>query len=1097
MKKLTLLSLLIILSWSCSEQESSTAVSNVDTSSVKIFEEVLPSTSGIKFNNSLIEDAKLNSITFDGMLQGAGVGILDANKDGLPDVYFAGNMNGDRLYINKGNFNFEDQTSKAGIRDTDWSTGVAVVDINNDGYDDVYVCKFLYDQSERRKNAFYINKGDGTFIDKADAMGVADKGYSIMANFFDYDRDGDLDLYVANQPPNSLQKKEALEGKVDFIYTDRLYRNDGGKFSDVTQESGMTNYTYSLSATTIDFNKDGWPDLYVASDYDEPDLFYKNNGNGTFTNVANVSLKHMSNFSMGVDIADINNDGHLDIFVADMVAEDNFRQKTNMSGMNPDKFYALAEGGYHYQYMFNALQLNNSDGSFSEIGQLSGVSNTDWSWSPLFMDLDQDGLKDLVVTNGLMREMRNKDFEKWRKKFMEKKMDEARQTTSKSLYVNPMEMINSAPSVKIENYVYQNQGDLTFKKRNDNWGFNLKTWSQGSAYADFDQDGDLDLVINNMQMPASLYRNTANDKRINNYISIKLDGPQLNKGSHNATVEVVTGDTRQYYEYSPYRGYMSTSEKLAHFGISKAKVVDEITVNWPDNKQQVLTNIPANQILVLKHADATSTAKRGIAKGQILRAVTAASVVHNENNFDDFKDQILLPYRTSTLGPVIATGDCNGDGIDDLFMGGSAGYSSRILINNGRGGFDINDLQSSMKYEDGGAAFFDVDSDGDLDLYVASGGNEFENGSASYKDRLYLNNGKGTYSISSNHKSPGISSSVVLPFDYNGDGKMDLFVGGRQYPGAYGRPVSSQLYENKNGKMMEVTESVAPFFKNYGMVTDATLTDVNKDGKKELVVVGEWLGVQIYELGTTLKDLSSSLGLDRSNGWWNTVEVADLDADGDEDLVVGNLGHNIKYKASKEEPFKVYIDDFDKNGTNDVYLGYYENGQCYPVRGRQCSSEQMPFVLDKFPSYKDFGLATIENVLEDHISETTLVQEAHTFANSVFLNEGGTYKHFALPEEAQIAPVYGIAVDDFDKDGKQDLFIAGNMYHREVETTRSDAGKGCLVTMNADKSFSVKRTAETGISTDGDVRGLETIKNGSQSLLVVANNSGPVQFFAY
>ena len=1092
------IAILLILVSSCSEPTAGKipiVTEAKNSAQVKVFSEITPETSGINFINQITENKGFNSVTYDGMLQGAGVGILDANNDGQPDVYFASNMGSDKLYLNKGDFQFEDVTTQSGIKAINWSTGIAVVDINNDGYDDIYVCKFMYDEPTRRSNVFYINNGDGTFTDKAKALGVADTGYSIMANFFDYDRDGDLDLYVANQPPNALLLKERLKGKIDYQFTDKLYRNDGSRFTDVTKASGITNYSYSLSATTIDYNKDGWPDLYVACDYDEADFFYKNNGNGTFTNVSHTVLKHMSNFSMGADVADINNDGHLDIYIADMVAEDNFRQKTNMSGMNPKKFFALADAGYHYQYMFNSLQLNNGDGSFSEIAQMSGVSNTDWSWTPLFVDFDQDGYKDLFVTNGFMREMRNKDFEKWRKKFMQSKLIEAK-SKGGNLVIDPMEIVKKAPSFKIANYVFRNNKSLGFEKMNSQWGLDKKTWSQGAAYADFDSDGDLDLVINNMNMPAQVYKNTANESALNNYINIKVVGPINNKEGINASIEVETESDTQIYEFSPYRGYMSCSQKIAHFGLGLNSTIKEIRVKWFDNKMNVLQNVSANQLLTIQYSEANSQTERGLKMDGFFKVEnsTSAPIVHKENDFDDYKDQVLLPYRTSTLGPVLTKGDLNGNGLEDLFVGSSIGATSSIYYNNGQGGFSNGPSLNGKAYEDGGAACVDIDGDGDQDLVVTSGGSEYPEGHANYTNRLYVNEGKSFKEV----KLPGVknSSSVVLPLDYDGDGDQDLFIGGRQVPGHYGKPTSSQILENNNGKFIDVTNKVAKSFSNLGMVTTAKLANVAGDATPELLLTGEWMAIRTFALGTEFKEITENLGLTNTKGWWNTIELADIDGDGDQDLIAGNLGHNIKYKATASEPFKVYVDDFDKNGTNDVYLGYYENGQCFPVRGKQCSTEQMPFVSEKFPTYKQFGLATIDKVLEDRIAPSTVVQEAQTFSNTLFRNEGGKFTEVVLPKAAQVAPVYGIAIDDFDKDGKIDAFLAGNMYQREVETTRSDAGKGCLLSFDGDKII-VKSTAQTGVSADKDVRAVSTLVSGNKRLLLIANNNEAMQIYSY
>ncbi len=1085
---------------SCTNENSSPRNFIEDTSSIKLLEEIPVSVSGLHFNNLITEDEVLNAITFDGMLQGAGVGVLDANNDGLLDVFFASNMNGDKLYINKGNFKFEDQSVKSGIKNLNWSTGISIVDINNDGFDDIYVCKFLYDDSNRRANIFYINNGDGTFVDKAVELGLDDKGYGIMANFFDYDRDGDLDVYIANQPPNSLRGKSALKGKISYSYTDRLYRNDGGVFVDVSDFTGIKNYCYSLSATSFDFNRDGFTDIYVACDYDEPDLLYLNNGDGTFKNVADESLKHMSNFSMGVDIADINNDGLIDVYVADMVAEDNFRQKTNMSGMNPDRFYALAEAGYHYQYMFNALHLNNGDNSFSEIAQLSGVSNTDWSWTPLFIDFDQDGYKDLIVTNGLIKEMRNKDFEIWRKDFFKKKMEEAEASKDKQLYVNPMEISQRAPSFKIPNFVYRNEGDLNFSKQTQNWGFETPSWSQGAAYADFDNDGDLDLVINNMNMVAGLYRNMANENKLNNYLNITLKGYSNNINAINSKIYLKHGEQTQAYEYSPYRGYMSSSQKVAHFGLGNADKVDELLIVWPDGKTSILENVEVNRSIVVPYSEADNKSARIPKIEKIFTKVSLENIVHKENKYDDFAREILLPYQMSTQGPKISCADVNGDGKEDFFLASSVGSPSQLCLANANGSFDIltSYFNDSIDIEDGDSHFFDSDGDGDLDLYVSSGGSEFAVGSSKYQDRLYLNDGNGKFILSNNLPNINISTSAIQSLDFDQDGDLDLFVGGRQLPGAYGKPVSSFLLENNNGKFIDVTDTKAPFLLNYGMVTDAKLADITNDGKSELITVGEWMPIQVYSLSNTgLKDISKELRLENTKGWWNTVEVADLNKDGNLDLIAGNLGFNIKYKASVDKPFTLYVDDFDKNGSNDVYLGYYEGDKCFPVRGRQCSSQQMPFVKKKFENYTAFGSATISDVLDGKISETTIVKEAQTFANSIFLNDGQALSQVILPNEAQISPIYGIAIDDFDGDGNVDLFMAGNMYDREVETTRSDAGKGCLVTFEANDNIVVKRTNRTGVSADKDVRDVVVLKSDEKSLLLIANNDDKIQAYTY
>lgn len=638
--------IIILLITACNTETAVERSYPDDTSSIQVLQSIPAQSSGINFSNNITESPSHNLVSFEGFSQGAGVAILDYDNDGYQDVFFSSNMEGDRLYRNKGDMTFEDVTRSAGIKAQNWSTGAIVVDINNDGFDDIYVCKFLYDELVRRKNMFYINDGKGQFVDRAKEMGLDDAGYSITANFLDYDNDGDLDMYLANQPPNSLAAKRPLKNKINYAYTDRLFRNDNGKFSDVTQAAGITNYNYTLSISAFDYNKDGLTDIYIACDYEEPDKLYKNNGNGTFTDVALDALKHIGNFSMGADIADIDNDGNTDVYVVDMVAEDNFRQKTNMSSMNPEKFFKLANNGYHYQYMYNSLQLNNDDGSFSEIAQMAGVSNTDWSWSPLFIDLDNDSYKDLIVTNGLIKDIRNKDYENWRKKFLKDKMKEAEQSASKSLRVDPLEISGKAKSVKISNYVYKNNGDLTFRKENAKWGINNKTWSHGSAYADFDNDGDLDVIINNMGQVADLYQNMSNDNGLFNYITITLQGDKQNRNATNAKIILKYGDAEQQVtEYTPYRGYMSTSQRIAHFGLGKNDIIKELIVEWNDGTQTVMNNVPVNQSLTIEKS-ATVPINHNKNTKKLFKSVDAVNLVYKDNDYDDYAKEILLPYLT-------------------------------------------------------------------------------------------------------------------------------------------------------------------------------------------------------------------------------------------------------------------------------------------------------------------------------------------------------------------------------------------------------------------------------------------------------------------
>ncbi len=1093
---LSILSLLFIVLISC-QNESTSSNATVDFNG-KIFQ---LKTTDIAFNNEVKENISVNTITYDGMLQGAGVAVLDFNNDGLEDIYFCGNMVGDKLYQNNGDWKFEDVTESKGILNNgSWSTGVAVADINGDGWDDLYVCKFLFDDPEKRKNELYINNGKGSFKESAAQYGLDDPGYSIMANFFDMDNDGDLDMYLVNQPPNSLVSKKNLKGSRNLDYTDRMYKNENGRFTDVTNKSKMEGYNYSLSATAADLNNDGFTDLFVACDYEEPDMLYMNNGNSTFEDKAHSALKHISNFSMGVDIADINNDGLLDIYCVDMVAEDNFRQKTNMSGMNPEKFWNLANNGYHLQYMFNALHLNNGNNSFSEIAQMAGVSNTDWSWTPLFMDMDNDGLKDLFITNGIIKEMRNKDFEIWRKKFTKEKEKERKAKGLARLDINPLEIAAKAPSHKIANYVYRNQGSLEFENKVMDWGFEKRGWSQGAAYADLDNDGDLDLVINNMNSLADLYENKSSDHKLNNYISIELEGYNQNTKGLNSRIEIKYDGKKQILDHSPFRGYMSTSQDVAHFGLGGSTKVESIIVRFPDGTVVQKGETKANQVVKIRHSDGIVKPVETM-RNQQLFAELETNITHQENDFDDYKREILIPYKMSSLGPHIAKGDVNKDGNEDFYLGGSLGKSGQLYLGTNNGFLERkqSDFEKDYRHEDGGAAFADIDNDGDLDLYVSSGGNEYniEANTPAYQDRIYFNDGKGNFS--KQQILPYMNQSTSRPcfMDFDDDGDLDVFVCGRQYPGKYGVPASSILLEQVEGKFVDVTSEKGQEFINSGMTTDAKWVDIDGDNKNELLTCGEWMPIIIYEFENGSFRKKENQSLKNTKGLWNKMEIVDIDNNGVLDIIGGNLGLNNKYKATVEKPFKVFVNDFDKNGTHDVYLGYYDKeGNCYPVRGRQCSSEQMPFVKDKFESYENFATATIDQVLDGKL-DGSFQNECQTFAHTVYLGESnGNYRAVPLSREGQVSPTYGIVVEDFNADGQLDIYMTGNLYDREVETTRSDAGTGHMYFQNKEGEFNYSHSRKTGLVADKDAREAISLKRSDKSsVIVVVNNNNKAQLF--
>ena len=1066
-----------------------------DKNALKLFKLVDYGDHGISFRNDLVEDLTVNYMVYDGIYQGAGVAVGDLNNDGLDDIFFCGNQVADQLYVNNGNLNFTDISTKAGILDDgNWSTGVTIIDVNNDGFKDIYVCRFLWDQPERRKNLLYINQGNLTFIESADKYGIADPGYSIQSSFLDFDKDGDLDLYVVNQPPNKKAFKRQLKGKMDYRFTDRLYRNDGDKFIDITVEAGVKNYAYGLSATVGDLNKDCWPDIYVACDYEEPDLLYMNNGDGTFRNKAHESLRHISNFSMGADIADINNDGWLDIYAADMVAEDNQRLKTNMSGMNPKKFWALAKAGYHYQYMFNTLQLNNGNGLFSEIGQLAKVHATDWSWSPIIADLNNDGHKDIIVTNGQKRDVRNNDYNVNRKKVVEQTIADAKANGKNDHAFNPIDLLNLAPSIKLKNYAYLNNGDLSFSKSMDNWGLTELSWSHGSAVSDLDNDGDLDILVNNHDDPIFLYENQLNTNEYGNYIRFDFNSSDPN--ALGAEVTLVANCKIQFAHLNPVRGYLSQSERKVHFGLDQANKVESIEVKWPSGAVQILKDLEVNQTIELSPENASAPSTKKEVSPLFTHSTLVDLPVHKENDFDDFEKEILLPHKMSTLGPYLSVSDVNGDGVDDFYLGGASGQSGSLMVSKGNEFTSIakSVLKEDKFSEDMGSAFFDADNDGDLDLYVASGGNEFPTDASNYQDRLYLNNGNSSWVKSTGLAQDRVSNSCVVALDIDNDGDQDLFVGGRQTPGKWPFPADSRILRNDAGTFSDVTGEVAPVLSGIGMVTGAVSTDLNGDGNDDLILCGEWMAPRVL-LNTNGRLEESSAGLDSAIGWWNTVNVMDIDNDGDIDIMAGNLGLNIKYKASPESPFSVYCHDFDQNGTFDIVLSYYEKGSCFPVRGRQCSSQQMPFIKKKFPTYDQFGVATVSDIHGENLKKA-LQYHATEFRSGAWINDGsGQFEFTPFPNEAQIFPVQGIIPMDINNDGIQDLILAGNYYNREVETTRSDAGIGCVLIGIGDGSFNVSPTTEHGLSLYKDVRDIKLLKGNGSIKLIAANNNDKVQVY--
>ena len=1068
----------------------------------KLFTIIEPDESGIHFSNDLIDTKENNVFLYANFYGGAGVGVGDFDNDGLDDLFFAGNLVDDKIYKNLGNFKFQDKTPNSGIiNDSSWSTGVTVADVNNDGLLDIYVsCELYDDQPKLRTNKLYINKGNFKFDELAAKWNVDVDRRTRHAVFFDYNKDGLLDLYLLNHPPNTGNFSPFLGTDMKLPeYNLQLFENKEGYFEDVTAKAGLDRSGFPNAAVIGDFNKDGWPDIYVANDFEAPDFLYYNNQDGTFEYKTESSLRHTSFYSMGVDAADINNDSHLDLMVLDMTAEDNFRLKSNMSGMNPDSFWKVVNDGGHYQYMFNTLQLNNGNETFSDIAQFTQTAATDWSWASLVADFDNDGNKDIYITNGLLRDIRNTDADK-------KISDLVSKTFNKYIIENPdnsnvnfwdildlQELLDFLPSQKLKNYFYKNYGDLNFKNEIDQLGLGDPSFSHGASYADLDNDGDLDLIVSNVNEKAFIYRNNS-DK---NFVRLKLEDDSPTFGSK---VSIYHDNNFQFFETTNVRGIYSTSENIVHFGINNSKTVDSILIEWPDQSTQKLLKPRVNRLLKIKKKGAKAdleSIKENSTKFQEDKSIL--KYVHQENYFNDYDKQVLLPHKLSQLGPALAKGDINGDGLEDLFIGGASGQEATVFIQN-ENSFDRveNDIWTKHKaLEDIDAVFFDSDNDGDLDLYVVSGGNEFMPNSSTYLDRLYINDGLGNFDfrrdlLPSNYKS----GSVVKPHDFDNDGDLDLFIGSRMKPWNYPEPASSYILINDNGNFINYDDK-SQAFKDLGLVTDAEWFDFDNDGDSDIVVVGEWMPITVIENQQgqfTKQELNTNLGCS-STGWWYSVEVGDLNNDNLPDLIVGNLGLNYKYKASVDEPFEVFYDDFDDNGKKDIVLAYYNYGIQFPLRGFSCSSQQVPDLQDKFKKYDIFASLDVQQVYGEENLENALRLSVNTFESAALINNKSFFDFRPLPNYAQFSSVNDIIIKDFDNDKVNDLLIVGNMYHAEIETARNDAGNGLLLKGNGDGSFNEIPTLKSGFFTPGDSKKVISLTLGNKEIILVANNDDRLQIF--
>ena len=1017
-----------------------------------------------------------------------------------------------RLYLNQGGLKFKDVTETTGVGISEkWKSGIALADVNQDGLLDIYVCATLSKDSALRANALLINMGineEGIpfFQDQAGKYGVADKGYSSNAAFLDYDKDGDLDLYVltnvlSGEIPTAYRNK-ILDGTA--INNDRLYKNNGnGTFTNITKEAGIVIEGYGLGLAIADLNHDNWPDIYVGNDYMTNDILYINNRDGTFSNQIEKFVKHQSQFSMGNDVADINNDGYPDIITLDMLPETNLRRKTVIGGIGYVNYINNKKYGYQPQHVRNMLELNNGNNSFSEIGQLSGVYQTEWSWSPLFADFDNDGDKDLLITNGFPKDITDKDFGNYRN-------GQAGTVASAEM------LIDSIPVVKVSNYAYRNNGDLTFSDVTKEWGMSIPSFSNGAAFADLDNDGDLDYIVNNINDVAFVYENLLyheekTKESLPNFLRIKLVGQAGNSGGLGAKVTLYSQEDKlQYHDHSVYRGYLSTVEDVIHFGLGKVTVVDSVSVLWPDGKLSQFKNIKPNQVLMIDHKNASPEMPKRPGKSQQTHVEEVSSILnvkflHQEDDKIDFNIQRTMPHKYSQYGPGIAVGDINGDGLEDFYVSGSSDYAGSFFVQSIDGKFNqSNELKIREKtQEELGVLFFDADSDGDLDLYAVSGSFEWEPGHMNYHDRLYVNNGVGIFKESPEALPKETSSgSCVRATDYDADGDLDLFVGGRVLPGKYPFAAESFVFKNEGGKFTDATDESFQGLKNLGMITDALWTDFDNDGRVDLVVVGELLPITFFKNSTEgFKNIGTYSGINNFLGWWNSITAADFDHDGDMDYVAGNLGLNNYYHASTERPVKVFAKDFDGNGSIDPITACYfkiQDGseKLCPVHFWDELNSQSPKFRRQFSRYRQYGKATMEDLLTPEDLEGAIILEGNYAASSYIENLGsGKFKMVPLPIHSQFAPVFGMVADDVDGDGNMDVVQIGNDYGNEVFTGRYDAFIGLLLRGNGKGSFDITSPDRSGFFVNGDAKALAKLSMSGGDIFIATQNRDSLKVF--